>query len=167
MLVAMPMVAFGWLSSAQLLPALPPRPPESVTFFLASGVLLGVGGSALVVLGDVIASLRSPGPMPTHPTALWTLALAAPVAFGVFVLDGTWLETDEKLAVARQATLTAAGLFVALLALITLVRALIGLWAAPALPLRPARRTVLIALVVATFAATPCSPTRPAAAGSR
>ena len=162
-IAAMPMVAFGWLSSAQLLPALPPRPPDSVTFFVASGVLLVVGSSALVVLGDVIAALRSPGPMPTHATALWTLALASPVAFGAFVIEGR--DAEGQLHVARQAGLAALAMFVALLAAITLVRALLGQWSAPDLPLRSPRRSVLIALLAAMFAAAPVYPNAASAGG--
>jgi hypothetical protein len=72
---------------------------------MAAGVVLVVGSSAVVVLGDVVTARRSRGPVPVHPAALWTLALAAPVTFGVFVVTNTWLGTEERLDVAREATL--------------------------------------------------------------
>ena len=114
---------------------------------------------------DVVAALRSPGAAARpHATALWTLALASPAALGAFVIE-EGRDAEGQLHVARQAGLAALAMFVALLAAVTLVRALLGLWSAPELPLRSPRRSVLIALLAAMFAAAPVYPNAASAGG--
>jgi hypothetical protein len=152
-----PVLAFGWLTTAQILPgppdferAFPPDPTFAAMLFLAVGAALVVAGSIVLTLGDFARGTQTP-----RPIALPVVALSALAGVGQLSISQTYAGPSETLVIWLEVAVTTATGFVVLLAATVLVRALVGLWSAPELPLRPGRRAVTAVLLLAALAATP------------
>ena len=152
-----PVLAFGWLTTAQILPgppdferAFPPDPTYAAILFLATAAALVVAGSIVLTVGDFARGTNTP-----RPIALPVVVLSALAAVGQLSILQTYADSSETLVVWLEVALTTATGFVVLLAALVLVRALVGLWSAPELPLWPGRRAVTVLLLLAALAATP------------
>lgn len=168
-LLTLPVLAFGWLTTAQLLPGPPdferafaPHPTGVAIMFLAAAAASAVAGSIVLTLADFIRGFRaSAQPAPPRPIALPVVVLSALAGLGTLSMKGSYLEASEMAVVwLAVVVITAAG-FAMLLVAVMLVRALIGLWAMPELGLWPGRRAATIVLMVAALAAVPVGDGQP------
>lgn len=157
-LLTFPVIAFGWLATARILPdrddwtpAFTVDPAASAILFLLSGAVLVVGGGIYLMLTDFFGSPSTV----SRPLMLPAVVIVALATVTVLSLWGRDLGDEAWAIVAMLIAGTIAVGFVALLGAVTLVRAVIGLWSRPELPIWPGRRAVTLLLLLAAIAATP------------
>jgi hypothetical protein len=155
--LTLPMLAFGWLTTARILPgppdflrAFPPDPTYAAILFLAAAAALVVAGSTVLTLADFVRGTTTP-----RPIALPVVALATLAGVGQLSISSASLGAVNSLWIWLEVVLTIAGGFLILLAMLVLARALVGLWSAPDLPMWPGRRAATVLLLLAALAATP------------
>ena len=156
-----PVLVFGWLTSAQLLPepsdwdgGLPPDPLSATAMFLIGGLILVVVGSVWLTLADLGRSWPS-FTVHLRPAAAPVVMVATYVGGGTAGMAGLYLDPSEKIGVWLQVATAVAGGFVILLAATVMVRALVGLWSRPDLSMWPGRRVLIVLLLLVAVAATP------------
>jgi hypothetical protein len=134
--LSLPIVAFGWLSSAATGPA-PAVPP-------AEGAL----GFAVAVTALVLAcGVR-------HAPRI-SAALGVLVVIGTGNMVDLGYEGGDMLLAWLAAVLVVGGLFVGLMAAIVLVRSLAAMWASSDLAMWPGRDLAIAVVLLAAFVATP------------
>jgi hypothetical protein len=157
-----PIVVFGWLSSAQLVPApsdwdgaFPPDPVSATAMFVIGGLILVVAGSLWLTLADLGRALPLPSAVHLRPVATPVVVVATYLGGGTVGMAGLYLDPSEKIGVWLQVATAIAGGFVALLAATVMIRALVGLWSRPDLAMWPGRRVMLVLLLLVAVSATP------------
>jgi hypothetical protein len=144
--LAIPILAFGWLtSSVELYTPATFDPIASTGMFLVVGAVLALAGCASVT-GRAWLTGR-PVPLP---------ALTVTVLLGLaLVVERIRHNQHNDVSDVWPFVLFAwCGYFAGALALIMLVRALAGLWSMPELKLLPSRKTIVAVLLLAALVAT-------------
>ncbi|MDA0172920.1 hypothetical protein OJ998_27715 [Solirubrobacter taibaiensis] len=141
--LALPMLAFGWLTSAQLI-----RPPvdstETIFVFSLLGVAVAGLGSAVVTAH----ALYTARPVPLAPLTVTGLAGIALIVEFIRIR-----QYNDALDIWSLVLLAWGGYLAGALFVIVGVRSLIGLWSMPDLPMLPTRKTIVGVLLCTALAA--------------
>jgi hypothetical protein len=164
--LALPVVALGWLASApDVTGKFALDPPASTAIFMTGGFILLVAGSIALAFSDFARALVPGSAEPLvrrRPIALPVVLLTIYVGFGELTASHKLYGPADHALFWLSVALTIGFGFGAVLAAAMLARALLGMWSRPELPLFPGRRAAVVILLLAAFASTPVG-TRPGA----
>jgi predicted membrane protein len=143
--LAIPVLAFGWLTSAQLI--VPPADATEAVFTFALLGVLAAGVGSAVATGHALLTAR--------PVSLLALSVTVLSGLAVLVEVIRYRQYNDALDIWPAVLLMWGTYFGGALLVVVGVRSLVGLWSMPDLPMLPSRRTIVALLLFAALAAVP------------